>query len=142
MDENAENEGKNDKEVEDDREVGNDGSNGVKDENVDDVPIDVEVDEAVVDGSPNGITQLMNDPNFCDQIEKEAYPQVASRSLEVSGVREKSGKERIEDGVDDDFDEETVKDCKVISQLRILDPNVAYDDDFTTPIPAVPGEGL
>ncbi|KAI3700814.1 hypothetical protein L2E82_45452 [Cichorium intybus] len=70
-----------------------------KDENVDDVPIDAEVDEAVVDGSPN-------------------------------------------DGDDDDFEEEAVKACKVISQLWILDPNVAYDDDFTTPIPTVPGEGL
>ncbi|KAI3788024.1 hypothetical protein L2E82_00619 [Cichorium intybus] len=80
------------KEVVDDREVGNDVSNGVEDENVDDVPIDAEVDEAVVDGSPNGITQLLNDPNFCDQIEKEAYAQVASRSLEVSGLGEKSGK--------------------------------------------------
>lgn len=126
------------KEVADDREVGNDVSNGVEDENVDDVPIDAEVDEAVVDGSPNGITQLLNDPNFCDQIEKEAYAQVASRSLEVSGLGEKSGKEIIEDGDDDDFEEEAVKACKVISQLRMLDPNVAYDDDFTTPIPAVP----
>ncbi|KAI3767138.1 hypothetical protein L2E82_17225 [Cichorium intybus] len=73
---------------------------------------------------------------------EEAYAQVASCSLEVSGLGEKSGKEIIEDGDDDDFEEEAVKACKVISQLRMLDPNVAYDDDFTTPIHAVPGEGL
>ncbi|KAI3792180.1 hypothetical protein L2E82_06051 [Cichorium intybus] len=97
----------------------------------------------VVDTEPLSMTQILNKPNVMTQLEIESHNVISKQSGKPcspihSLVVGESSKQKVIENETEEFYKEAIEACNIISNLRLLDPNCALDQAFTTPNATIP----